>query len=112
MNINKTNVDKIWEIANLINNDRINNTLSQEKFEENMAIKYDYLYSNFPNLFSMCCSSHSNLNRLKFMLDNIIKIQSKDMTEHDASVKVGEQLVNDFVKPDLEKNKKGKKNKK
>lgn len=110
MNIDKTDVDKIWEEANKIYDAKLLNTQSAEKFQERMAIENDYLYSKFPNLFKMCCSDLCDLERIRFMLDNVVCIQKKEMTEHDASVKVGENLVNDFVKPQLEeKNKKKKK---
>merc|ERR1712070_776735 len=98
MNIDKTNVDKIWDSANRIYDSKLLNNLSQERFEDRMSLENDYLYSNFPQLFKMCCSDLCDLERIRFMLDNIIKIQSKEITEHDASVKVGETLVEDFVK--------------
>ena len=31
------------------------------------------------------------------------KVKSKEMSDYDASVKVGERLVNEFVKPKIEK---------
>ena len=106
MNINKTNVDKIWTSVNEIYDSKLLNKLPQEKFVDKMSMEHDYLYSNFPNLFKMACSDLCDLERIRFMLDNIVNIQTKKMTEHDASVKVGENLVNDFVKPQLEKKKK------
>ena len=55
------------------------------------------------------CVNFVWLRRIRFMLDNMIKIQSKELSEHDASVKVGEVLVEDFVKPQLEEQNKKKK---
>ena len=112
MNIDKTNVDKIWLSVNKIYDSKLLNKLPPQKFEDNMALYHDYLYSNFPSLFKMVGSNLCDLDRIKFMLDNIVKIQSNQMTEHDASVKVGENLVNDFVKPQLNDKKNKKKNKK
>ena len=72
MNINKTNVDKIWSSVNSIYDSKLLNQLPQQKFEDNMSLEHDYLYSNFPNLFKMACSNLCDLERIRFMLDNII----------------------------------------
>ncbi len=38
------------------------------------------------------------------MLDTSSKVASNEMTERDASIKVGQVLVDDIVKPGLKKN--------
>lgn len=110
MNLN-LDADKIWKSVKQIYDSKLLNTEPQKIFEDRMQLEHDYLYSNCPGLLSMCCSDSCDLKMIRFMLDNMIKIQKKELSEHDASVKVGEVLVEDFVKPQLEEQNK-KKNKK
>ena len=39
-----------------------------------------------------------------FMLQMMKQVESKDVTEHNASVKIGEMLVNKYVKPVINDN--------
>ena len=41
--------------------------------------------------------------RLEYMINMAEKVENKEMKEHDASVAVGQVLVDDIVKPSLEK---------
>lgn len=43
------------------------------------------------------------LKRLEYMISMSKKVKENNMTEHDASVAVGQRLVDDIVKPQLEK---------
>ena len=44
-----------------------------------------------------------DMNRLKFMLNMINKVNNNEITEHNASVQIGEKLVNEYVKPMIDK---------
>lgn len=111
MNIN-LDADKIWKSVNKIYESKLLNTAPQKIFEDRMQLEHDYLYSECPRLLEMCCSDNCDLKLIRFMLDKMIMVQKKELSEHDASVKVGEVLVEDFVKPQLEEEKKKKKKKK
>ena len=45
------------------------------------------------------------MQRLKYMIDMARRVQKKDIAEHDASVAVGQRLVDDIVKPQLDNKK-------
>ena len=44
-----------------------------------------------------------DINRLSYMLDMASKVKNNAILEHDASVAVGQRLVDDIVKPQLKK---------
>jgi len=60
-------------------------------------------YSSIMTLLFGNSLSNGIFNRLEFMLNMAEKIENKDMVEHDASVAVGQRLVDDIVKPQLKK---------
>ena len=97
-----TNVNKIWEDSNKIIEFKKENKLPLEEFEIEMANKCDYLFSKFPFIFKMVCGENADLKKLKFMLENITSIKDKKVSEHDASVKVGQLLVDEYVIPRLD----------
>ena len=61
------------------------------------------IYSSIMTLLFGNSLSNDIFNRLEFMLNMAEKIENKDMVEHDASVAVGQRLVDDIVKPQLKK---------
>lgn len=61
-------------------------------------------YSSIMTLLFGNSLSNDIFNRLEFMLNMAEKIENKDMVEHDASVAVGQRLVDDIVKPQLKNN--------
>ena len=75
-------------------------------FEETMSSKYDYLYTNYKSIFMMSMSDKYDYNRLSMMVNMANSVKNNDISEKDASVKVGQVLVDDIVKPQLDKAKK------
>jgi hypothetical protein len=56
--------------------------------------------NNFPHLFIMVSSKDGyNKETLKTMLAMMDKMASSQMSQHDASVKVGEHLMKKYAKP-------------
>ena len=56
--------------------------------------------NNFPHLFIMVSSKDGyNKETLKTMLTMIDKMASSQISQHDASVKVGEHLMRNYAKP-------------
>lgn len=72
--------------------------------------KFRYLQKNFPSLFNLIVKEYNlpnfNKSRLEIILDTMLKqiekIQQSQMTQHDASVLVGEHLAQTFI-PQLKK---------
>ena len=71
------------------------------EIERELRGKYKFLQENYEPIFKMVMSPSYDYDRLKFMLEMAKKVEKKEMAEHDASVAVGERLVNEVVKPQL-----------
>jgi len=78
-------------------NDYVN--MDQTEFETAMSLKYSYLAENAKTLFSKCCSGEVDDEKINYMISMMRKIISGNKTEHDASVKIGQKLVNEYVLP-------------
>lgn len=70
-------------------------------FRTNMIKKYPELFKNHESIFNVSLSKTYNYNRLCSILKLHEQVVNNELSQHDASVKVGEILVNDFVKPVL-----------
>lgn len=77
--------------------------VSSSELESRLSQKYKFLYENYEPIFKMVMSQSYNYDRLKYMLEMAKRVERKEIKEHDASVAVGERLVNDVVKPQLKK---------
>lgn len=73
-------------------------------FEDEMKEKYSYTYNNFFSLFNICMSKSYNFERLKMMVYMANDVKNNNITEKEASIKVGQVLVDDIVKPQINKN--------
>jgi hypothetical protein len=56
----------------------------------------------YPTLFQMAVEPHFDEQKLSFMLGVLDKMANTGMTQHQASVIVGQKLVDSFVKPMIE----------
>jgi len=60
----------------------------------------------YPSIINVIGSKQFNMDgviRLEYMINMAGKVENKEMKEHDASVAVVQVLVDDIVKPSLEK---------
>jgi hypothetical protein len=80
--------------------------LSQTEFEEKMVKDYSYIKNNFASIFTQCITGHMDLNVITYMINQAKEIQKNKLSNHDASVNVGQKLVDTYIKPNIEKNKK------
>lgn len=55
----------------------------------------------YPTLFAMCCDPRADMSHLKVLLRHATGVRNQS-TLHNASVNVGQHLVNTFIKPHLE----------
>lgn len=69
--------------------------LDKVHFFEN---KYPSQIISYPTLFIKVLSENVNIVELTKMLDMVDKIKNKNISQYDASVKVGEGLFNKYVK--------------
>jgi hypothetical protein len=111
--INKINEhsDKLIIINNILNsliidmkNPKSLYNTDLTMYKNNLFNKYKNINDSYPAIFTMIFNPKFNLhsyNRLKYMINMALKIEKNDITEHDASVAVGQKLVDEIVKPQL-----------
>lgn len=112
-NINDTKIDTIRDNVNLLIND-LDDILNKgdfvTDFEYKLKKKYKLLEKTSPALFNLIFkeynTSNFDKNRLKsildIMLNQIENIQKSKVTQHDASIAIGEHLAQTFI-PQLKK---------
>lgn len=79
---------------------------NKEEFKEKVYKHCPKLYEKYPAILNIVFSDRFDdmgIERLRYMLNMASKVQQDDVKEHDASVEVGQRLVDDFVKPQLNK---------
>ena len=107
-NINDTKIDTIKEnVNNLIADldDIVNKGDSPSDYEYKLKKKYKLLDKTSPALFNLIYKEYNTLNFdklrlqsiLNMMLQQIEKIQKSSITQHDASVSIGEHLAQTFI---------------
>ena len=73
-------------------------------YENDIRETYKEEVVKYPAIISLLFNqtlSEDSFDRLDFMLQMATKVYNKDIVEHDASVVVGQRLVDDIVKPQL-----------
>jgi type III secretory pathway component EscR len=74
------------------------------KIEKNKIVTesdYTEFVKEYPNLYSMCLSKNFNKEQMNFFLTKLKQIENNEKTQHDASVDIGTQLVNKYVKSQI-----------
>jgi hypothetical protein len=75
---------------------------------DDVKSKIDYYSSMYPNLFTAyptalkkACESNFDLEKFKWMMNMQKNVQNNQISQHNASIEVGERLVDEHVKPKL-----------
>jgi len=76
---------------------------SKHDFTNQMKKEFNELYEAMTSVFNISLSDSYDYNRLKYMFNMSNKVKNNDISEHDASVAVGQVLVDKIVKPQIEK---------
>jgi len=76
----------------------------EEAFKSEMENNYIYLYKNARSIFSLCLTGKMDLQILYYMINQAKNIYNETITSEDASIKVGEKLL-EIIKPKIDKNK-------
>lgn len=71
--------------------------------KKTLSGEYEYISSKIPSILNIACSPNYNHQRLKFMLDMNSKVYNKEISEKEGSIQVGKVLVDEIVKPTLNK---------
>ena len=78
-------------------------TYNSDTFKKQMESEYSALFNEYSAIFNISLGPSYDFNRLKKMLTLANKIKKKEISEHSASVEVGQILVDEVVKPQLNK---------
>lgn len=103
------NYDEILLTCKKLNNsyiEGINNKKDIKTIRNELKELYSDFELNYNSLFKLCTSEDYDLNKLILFIQMANSVQRKEITEHDASVHIGEMLVNEYVKPKLNTDKK------
>ena len=97
----------VLEIKDLLKkhkNKEIETHLNERKFKMKLEKDFRKLNEDFPTIFEKVCNGSLEVERLRFMLKMQKEIKKRKVTSHEASVTVGQELVDNIVKPNLDKN--------
>ena len=86
-------------VEEIVNNTALN---SKEKIEL-YSKQYSDMYEKYPILIQSACEDGFDIEKLKWMIKVKSQIDNKEISSHDGNVKVGEHLVDSYIKPKLEK---------
>ena len=87
---------EVVENQELIKNDT-------EKFNELMKEKYSDFVEHYPTIYRKIVEGTLDPDKFEYMMDMLTNVKGNNISQHDASVKVGQKLVDHYVKPELEK---------
>lgn len=93
------------ECAKYLQNKKINRDLSINEFKLKMQYKYSNIYETFISIFNQCINNTMDIEMMTFMINKAKEIENNKLSNHNASVKVGEKILEKFIKPEIEKNK-------
>ena len=96
-----SDVDEIIEKLKLHREKKLDKHLSLKNFKVKLEGEYPKLFDNFPTIFNKVCAGTLEKTRLAFMLKMIGEVKGSKISKHEASVVVGQELVNNIVKPNL-----------
>ena len=83
-----------------MNNNDIYRVVQDFREHADLAHKnYPWFPKQYPRLYSMCTSPAFDMNVLQKMLDAKQQMENSEVSEHEASVNVGQVLVDKYVKP-------------
>jgi len=99
-------IEEVLKIKDLLKkhkNKEIDTNLNERKFQMKLDRDFHKLKEEFPMIYEKTCNNSLETERLRFMLKMQNEIRKKKVTSHQASVTVGQELVDNIVKPNLEK---------
>ena len=86
---------------NLYRTKKLYTNLDEKTFHQKLEKEFSKLFINFPSIFEKIFNGTLEVNRLKYMLAMINKIKDNKISKHKASVAIGQELVDNIIKPSL-----------
>lgn len=85
--------------------------LNRNKFELLMQSKEGYLYEECPTLFKQCMEGSMEMDKLKYMLNMMEKVNKNESSYENVTKAVGERFAEEYINPLVKKLDKEKENK-
>tara|TARA_Y200000002_G_C22663971_1_gene657110 strand:- start:674 stop:1000 length:327 start_codon:yes stop_codon:yes gene_type:complete len=102
---NKQLLKEALEAHNIFLTERIkSDTLNMAALKDKLSLKFPILAEN-SSIMAMTLSDKYDHNILTYMLNMKEKMDNGSLSEREASINVGQILVDKVVKPSIEKNK-------
>ena len=102
------NDNTVADTSNLLtdveNLDRRVTELGRNADTEKLKLEFPNLDKEFPTIFDKVVNRTMDMGRLKFMVKMIGEVEKKKISKHEASIVVGKELVENIVKPQMDKN--------
>jgi hypothetical protein len=103
--------DVLIEMIKSLRKDYVDHTLEKpirttaelNELRDILKEKYSELFDKYESIFNMCLSKSYDFSRMEYFVRMAARVHSGDITEHKASVEVGQLLVNEVVKPQLDR---------
>ena len=98
---NMPSPQEIFETVKKISHDVEISTDTPDETKRKVQEKYRDFSLNYPAIFIMAADGNLDMKRFESMVNMAQRVKDDKISQHDASVKVGESLVNDYVKPKI-----------
>ena len=69
-----------------------------DEFQLEMVNKYPYLKKTSNTIFNLALKNKLDINMLNYMVEQAMSIKKNEITNEQASINVGEKLVQKFIK--------------
>lgn len=81
--------------------DFVEKNKNRNNFNELVHSKFPIFSEKYPALFKKLINQDCDRNQLEFVLNRLEQVRTGTKSQHDASVEVGQVLVDNYVKPKL-----------
>lgn len=92
--------DKLLQVIEEIHNCNHKFDDIQNKIEYYSSL-YHELFSAYPTALKKACEPNFDIDKFKWMMEMQKNVQNNLISQHNASIEVGERLVDEHVKPKL-----------
>ncbi len=97
-------LDTVKEIQEKVKIDK-EQGLDENETKYRLTEEYSDFSMKYPVIFLKSLDGGLDMDQFQFMINMATKVNNKKLSQHDASVQIGEKLVNQYVKPNLDLNK-------
>jgi len=97
--------EEILQTVNLIQQEVLddkNQGLDENNTKYRLTEKYSDFSLQYPVIFLKSLDRDLDMEQFTFMIKMATRVNDKKISQHDASVEIGEKLVNQYVKPALD----------